>query len=208
MFLVDISYPHNALDDDARAAIAERIAHGLMGGEDHDSPEATMARARAMTHVAFHPAESWTTGDGPVSTDELAPYAVTVTVPDAWRHDISQHAIDTVTAALVAHDPPADRPRRAGHLWVNVVGVRNGSIGLDGMPCTADDVVLFMTEEHRANPERPQLPDGVVADPICGMHVELGPDAITVDHDGEVVGFCSRGCRAAYVRSHRVSMPD
>ena len=200
MFLVDITYPPGVLAEEARAAIAEQVATGLLGGPAGGGAEATMRRARSMTHVVFHSAESWTTGDGPPPAAHPPPYLVTITVPDAWRRDISEHAIRAVHDALLAHDPIGEPARPGGDVWINVVGVRDGSIGLGGRACSAEDVVMFMTDEHRANPEPVDLPAGVVADPICGMHVTIDDDAITLTHNGETLGFCSKGCRSAYTR--------
>ncbi|HEY8547255.1 MAG TPA: hypothetical protein VIL36_19475, partial [Acidimicrobiales bacterium] len=95
MNLIEITYPAGRLDAQARAAIADRVLLGLLGTGDA-APEATMRRARAMTHVVFHPAESWTTGDGPVPDDRPSPYLVTLTVPDAWRREIAAHAIGVI----------------------------------------------------------------------------------------------------------------
>jgi YHS domain-containing protein len=87
-------------------------------------------------------------------------------------------------------------------VWINVVGVADGSIGLNGKATTAAGVVNYMTEEYRAAPRVPvEVPDGVVIDPICGMRVRLGPRAITLDHDGTTVGFCATGCRDAYAEN-------
>jgi xanthine dehydrogenase accessory factor len=36
-------------------------------------------------------------------------------------------------------------------------------------------------------------------DPVCGMTVEIGPDAISAEVDGETVWFCCPACRRAYV---------
>ena len=36
-------------------------------------------------------------------------------------------------------------------------------------------------------------------DPVCGMSVEIGPDAISAEVDGETVWFCCPACRRAYV---------
>lgn len=163
-----------------------------------------MKRARAMTHIVFHPAQSWTTGDGPLPADQPPPYIVTVTVPDAWREEMSGHTIALARAALGRHDTARGSQRRGGDVWVNVVGVADGSIGLNGKPSTADDVVMYMTEDYRATATAADLPDGVVADPICGMHVRLDPRAITLSHGGDTVGFCSQGCRAAYARQHGI----
>lgn len=204
MQLIEITYPENSLDADTRAAIAHQVASGLIGGADGRAPQSTMQRARAMTHVVFHPAQNWTTGDGPLRSDQPTPFLVTVTVPDAWRNELSAHAIGLIRSVLEQHSPPGDRTRHGGDIWINVIGVRDGSIGLNGNASTAEDVLMYMTEEHRRNPTVVDLPEGVVADPICGMQVQLGPDALTLEHDGTVVGFCSKGCRATYARQHGI----
>jgi xanthine dehydrogenase accessory factor len=41
-------------------------------------------------------------------------------------------------------------------------------------------------------------PDTAI-DPVCGMTVEIGPDAISAEVDGETVWFCCPACRRAYV---------
>jgi YHS domain-containing protein len=66
-----------------------------------------------------------------------------------------------------------------------------------------------MTEEFRARHSRGavDLPDGVVIDPMCGMHVTLGRDAITLEHDGETKGFCAASCRRAYAKEHGLAVP-
>lgn len=87
-------------------------------------------------------------------------------------------------------------------MWVNVVGIADGSIGLNGKATTAAGVVNYMTEEYRAAAHaETDLPYGVVIDPICGMQVRPGPSAITLDHDGTTIGFCAAGCRDAYAQN-------
>jgi YHS domain-containing protein len=204
MMLVEVAHPSGALDAADQASIADRILRSLVP-EGH-APEATMRRARAMAHVRFSACETWTTGDGPVG--EGGPtFVVTLSVPEPWRAEMSGYAVGAITDALRAHDVAhaIDRDEQIGWCWVKVVGVADGSIGLDGTAVTAEDVVLLMTEEHRlaaAEGERPldSLPDGVVLDPVCGMQVRLGPDAITLEHEGATVGFCADGCRRAFAR--------
>lgn len=204
MNLIEITYPDGALDADARAQIAAQLTAGMLGTDA--APEATMRRARAMTHIVFHSAQGWMTGDGPLPADQHPPYLVTVTVPEAWREEMSKHVISLIRVALERHGPGDRAERPGGDVWINVVGVSDGSIGLNGRPSTADDVLMYMTEEYRAVMSDEELPDGVAADPICGMHVRLGPKAITLVHDGETVGFCAEGCRAAYANMHGIEV--
>jgi len=39
-------------------------------------------------------------------------------------------------------------------------------------------------------------------DPICGMTVLVGADALSADHDGETHYFCGEGCKQAFERQH------
>jgi xanthine dehydrogenase accessory factor len=39
-------------------------------------------------------------------------------------------------------------------------------------------------------------------DPICGMSVVVGPDALSAEHAGETHYFCGEGCKEAFVRLH------
>jgi xanthine dehydrogenase accessory factor len=40
----------------------------------------------------------------------------------------------------------------------------------------------------------------IAVDPICGMSVVVGPDALSVEHGGETHYFCGEGCRQAFER--------
>ncbi|WP_243088012.1 hypothetical protein [Streptomyces sp. 891-h] len=102
--------------------------------------------------------------------------------------------------------------RPEGHLWINLVGIADGSIGMDGKPGTADDVVGQMTAGYRAqneaaNADSAGLPEGVTIDPMCGMRVRLGRGAFTLEHEGRTMGFCAKSCRAAYARQYGLSAP-
>lgn len=208
MFLIEIACPRDALTDDDRGTLASDVCEVLVGA-DEGVAEQTMRRARAMTHVGFRELDSWTTGDGPWSPGEVPPMWVTLTVPEAWRAEMSRTAIGAVRRGVRRLDRLHEWRRADGDLWVNVVGIADGSIGMDGKPRTADEVVGHMTAEFRAqnDAQGADLPEGVVIDPMCGMHVRLRPDALTLEHDGRTVGFCASACRAAYAREHGLPVP-
>lgn len=205
MNLIEVTYPEGSLDADDRAAIADEITASLRDFDE--APEATMRRARAMTHVVFHAGQSWATGDGPLSAEQPPPLLVTLTVPEAWREEVSKGFMDIIRGALEHHGASGDAERPGGDVWINVVGIADGSIGLNGMPSTADDVLMYMTEEYRASADDADLPDGVVIDPICGMQVPLDKGAPTLVHEGETIGFCSQGCRSNYARMQGIALP-
>lgn len=208
MFLIEIAHPRDALTEKDRRALAGDVCEVLTGAEEGVAEE-TMRRARAMTHVAFRELDGWTTGDGPWTPGEAPPLWVTFTVPEAWRSEMSRTAIGAVRRGVRRLDRTHDWRRAAGSLWVNVVGILDGSIGMDGKPSTADEVVGQMTEEFRArfDPDDADVAEGVVIDPMCGMHVRLGRDAIVLEHDGRTIGFCAAACRTAYAREHGLPVP-
>lgn len=39
---------------------------------------------------------------------------------------------------------------------------------------------------------------GSAVDPVCGMTVHIGPDALTLEHAGEAYYFCGSGCKVAF----------
>jgi YHS domain-containing protein len=208
MFLIDIACPRNSLSEDDRRAVAAAMCEVLVGAEHGVSGE-TMRRARAMTHVGFRELESWTTGDGPWTPGNVPPLWVTLTVPEAWRAEMSRTAIGAVRRSVRSLDRDHGWQRAEGDLWVNILGIADGSIGMDGKPGTADDVVAQMTAGFRAkhSADSPDLPAGVVIDPMCGMHVKLGPAAITLEHNGQTMGFCAAACRGSYAREHGLPLP-
>lgn len=208
MFLIEVASPQGALTADDRAALARDVCDILVGA-DEGVAEETMRRARAMTHIGFRELTTWTTGDGPWRPGTAPPLWITLTVPEAWREEMSRNVIGLVRRGVRRLDRSRGWERDASSLWVNVVGIASGSIGLGGKARTSDDVVAYMTAEFRARHEPEEsadLPDGVVIDPMCGMRVRLDAEAITLEHDGRTLGFCAAACRAAYAREHGLSL--
>jgi YHS domain-containing protein len=201
MILVEIAHPAGAFTEEDRDRVAGRVRDAFLAAGH--APEETMRRARAMTHIAFRELYGWQTGDGPLAPDTAPPVLVTVTVPEAWREETARFAIGALRSAVRRLDRSRGWVRRGGDLWVTVQGVPDGSIGLDGKASTADDVLAYMTEEFRAANaagHAQPAPDGALVDPVCGMFVRPGRDAITLEHEGVTLGFCSLGCRDAHVR--------
>ncbi|WP_121254087.1 hypothetical protein [Nocardioides ferulae] len=210
MNLVEIATPAGALDVGRRRALVARLVTAFLGGPEESAavPEATLRRARSMAHLGFRELEDWSTGHGPWSAQSTPPLWITVTVPESWRQEAGSQLISLIGRAVRAWDADQGWERPGHDLWVNVVGVHDGCLGLAGRPATSDDVLAYMTEEHRAHPDPSgPLPEGVVVDPMCGMQVRLGPRAITLDHGGTTHGFCARACRDAYARQHGLPVP-
>lgn len=210
MILVEVVSPQGALADGDRVALARDVCDVLVGAEERVAEE-TMRRARAMTHVGFRELATWTTGDGPWEPGKTPPLWITLTVPEAWREELSRAVIGLVRRGVRRLDRSHGWERTDSSLWINVAGIADGSIGLGGKAQAADGVVAHMTAEFRARHEPSEsrdLPDGVVIDPMCGMQVRLGAGAFTVEQDGRTLGFCAAACRAAYSREHSLSLSD
>jgi YHS domain-containing protein len=193
---------------DDRAALARDVCDVLVGAEEGVAEE-TMRRARAMTHIGFRELATWTTGDGPWAPRTAPPLWITLTVPEAWREEMSRTVIGLVRRGVRRLDRSRGWKRDGSSLWINVIGISSGSIGLGGKARTSDDVVAYMTAEFRASREPSEstdLPGGVVIDPMCGMRVRLDAAAFTLEHDGRTLGFCAAACRAAYAREHGLSL--
>src|SRR5579875_1952916 len=196
MNLIDIAYPTGTLTAEQRHDIARSILDNLL--VEPNAPAEAIRRAGTLTHVWFHAGQTWTTGAGPY-TDGPIPLVATITVPEAWRAEMARHAISAVRVALARHLP--DAVGAAGGLWINVIGVPDGCLGMNGKACDSSDIVRFLTRDLDI-PEPAGLPDDVVIDPVCGMRVHLGKSAITLDHDGRTTGFCAAGCRDVYIQDH------
>ena len=66
-------------------------------------------------------------------------------------------------------------------------------------------ILASIIEVRRRSATRTSSATAVTAtavDPICGMTVVVGPDAITVEHDGQTHYFCGEGCQQAFARQH------
>lgn len=149
LFLIEIACPRDALTEDDRRALGSDVCQVLVGAEKGVAEE-TMRRARAMTHVGFRELDTWTTGDGRWAAGQVPPLWITLTVPEAWRAEMSRTVIGAVRRGVRRLDRMHGWQRPEGDLWVNVVGIDDGSIGMDGKPATSDEVVGHMTAEFRA----------------------------------------------------------
>jgi hypothetical protein len=194
MNLVEISYPQGSLAEPQRQAIATDVVANLL--TEPDAPAVALERAGHITHVWFHEALNWTNSAG------AAPLVATVTVPEAWRAELSRHAIGAVRAAVARHAPHIGLGGPA--VWINVVGVPDGGIGMGGKPAAGTDIVRYLTQDVTPQ-DAAGLPDGVFVDPVCGMRVHgTGEHAVTLQHDGATVAFCATGCRDVYAQDHHI----
>jgi len=67
-------------------------------------------------------------------------------------------------------------------------------------------ILASIVEVRRRSSTAPRswaaAPPTTAVDPICGMTVVLGPDALSAEQDGETHYFCGEGCRQAFAQLH------
>lgn len=202
MMFVEVFVPAGRLGTDQREVLGKRLAAELFGAED--APEAVMAGAKRLTQIVVHEPATWIVGEDVV--DDGSRYLVRVTVPGAWNNkDMGGYLIPPITKALAAVDPDPDRLWQEPVAWVQIIGLKEGSLGAAGQALSITDITRMITQDYRDSAEAGATvaAPGTAIDPICGMTVDLEDDAaITADVDGTTYGFCSAVCKKVFVEDH------
>jgi len=164
MMFVELFAPKGALGPEQRRRVAERLATEVM--REESAPPAVIEASLAMSHVVVHEPDTWLVGGRPVESTEAPRYLVRVSVPDAWRKEMSEHVISRVTRVLAEIDDDPHRLFREPHAWVHVVGVPEGSMGAFGHVMGSTDIVKMITKSFRASHAAPRDPaPGTAIDP-------------------------------------------
>lgn len=197
MMFVELFAPKGALGPEQRQRVAERLATEVM--REESAPPAVIEASLAISHVVVHEPDTWLIGGRPVESTEAPRYLVRVSVPNAWRKEMSEHVISRVTRVLADVDDDPHRLYREPHAWVHVVGVPEGSMGSLGQVMGSTEIIKMITKSFRASDVPTRSPaSGTAIDPICGMTVPLTDAAITLERDGTRYAFCSTGCRRVF----------
>lgn len=116
--------------------------------EEADAPDSVLDGARRLTHVVVHEPTVWVVGDE--TSDHASRYLVRVTMPGAWNNkDMGGYLIPRITSALAAVDPDPDRLYREPRAWVQLVGLKEGSLGASGQVMTITDITRLITRDYR-----------------------------------------------------------
>lgn len=89
---------------------------------------------------------------------------------------------------------------------VQLLGLKEGSLGAFGAPQSATDITKLITKDYRAA-GLPAASDerGMLVDPVCGMTVPPEDAEITLVHEGTTYGFCAAVCKKVFVEEHALS---
>lgn len=208
MMFIELFVPKGALSEEQRRNLSERLITEFMTDEEEESAPTTVVEAnRAIQQVVVHEPDPWIAGGRLVDASEPPRYVVRVSVPGAWRKEMSAEVISRVTRVLAEADQDPQRLYQEPVAWVHIIGVPEGSYGTFGQVMRSPDIVRMITKSFRESPERAALmkaaPPGTAIDPVCGMTVPLTDTAITLEHDGTTYAFCSAGCRTVFVEEQR-----
>ena len=218
MIFIELFVPKGALDPGQKRRVAERLGsiEELGAGTEGESTMAAGPAAvfGALFHVVVHEPDVWVVGERALGPEDRPRFLVRVHVPGPWRKDMSEILISDATriiaeeCCVVAEERGVGAPSYSDpahsdlDVQVHVVGVSEGSIGLGGAVTTSQGIVDLMNRPLVDAAARGEA----LEDPVCGMLVPLGPDAVTLEWDGELLAFCCRGCRDGFVeKRHRAA---
>ncbi len=200
MMFFEVLTPPGALDDQQRHALGESIATALF--DTQSAPAEVLSAARRITHVLVHETHGWMPGAPGTDPADPPHYLVRITVPEAWREEMSAHLIATVTKLIAEIDPEPATIYTTPRLWVHVAGVAEGSCGALGKVQRGTDIGRMITAFYSADTTgRPddQPADGLAADPNCGMTVPIAGNDIILKHGETTYYFCSSACRDIFI---------
>lgn len=206
MFTIELFVPPGALSPQRQARVAERLGTMAIVTEDMAAAE-TVEAARDATDVIIHEPATWFLGRRRLGPSLPPRYLARVSVPGAWRKELSEHLTTQITRALADLDENPERLYREPQAVVQVVGVPEGSYGLFGRTFGSNDVAELLSSpfrEARRSGTTAEAPPGMVVDPACGAVMSLDDEqTVVLDLDGVTYGFCCAGCRNAFVDEHR-----
>jgi YHS domain-containing protein/phenylpyruvate tautomerase PptA (4-oxalocrotonate tautomerase family) len=203
MMTVELFVSDPTLTAERKSELAERLLRELT--TEDSAPDAVMDKVRELTHVVVHQPETWATG-GP--SRQAAPrYLVRLTVPGSWSNhaEFGPTMIPKVTRAIAAFEPDPDRLLHEPHCVVQIVGLKEHSVGTLGQVTDSTDLAKLMTADYQHSGNRAEAPEGYSIDPVCGMTVELATTRLTLTHDGVDYAFCAPVCRKIFAEEHAIS---
>jgi YHS domain-containing protein len=209
MIFIELFTHKGALSTEQRHLLSKRLIEVL---SEESAPAEVIEAWRGISQVVFHEPDTWSVGGRVVDPTEPPRYAVRVSVPGAWRKEMSAYVISRFTQVLAEADADPQRLYREPHAWVHIIGIPEGSCGAFGQVMRSTDIIKMVTKPFREAPENRIPADkaapGAAIDPICGMTVTLTDASITLEHEGGIYAFCCVGCRSVFAEQLRAGHLD
>lgn len=212
MMFVELFVPKGTYSQETLRQLGQRLVAALLAQPDGTPRQETKDRTglesadpgvveflSSITHVVVHEPDTWITAGRALGPDEPPRYVVRVHVPSAWRKELSEHLITSITRVLADVDDAGERLYRAPHAEVHVLGVPEGGYGAFGEPIGESRLLDLINQSKRDAASA--VPDGMIKDPICGAVISLDT-AVMLEHDGKTLGFCCAGCRRHFERQN------
>jgi len=209
MIFIEVFAPKGALSTEQRHHLGKRLIEVI---SEESAPTEVIEAWRGISQVVFHEPDTWSVGGRVVDPTEPPRYTVRVSVPGAWRKEMSAYVISRFTQVLAEADADPQRLYQEPHAWVQIIGIPEGSCGTFGQVMRSTDIIKMVTKPFREAPEgripADEAAPGTAIDPICGMTVTLTDTSITLEHEGTTYAFCCVGCRTVFAEQLRAARPE
>ena len=207
MIFVELFASQGALTAEQRRRVGQDLVAAVMPAQE-GAPAEAVAGARAYTQVVIHEPETWFVGGISTAPPEQPRYVVRITVPVAWRKEMSPMIIPAITRVLAKSERDPTRLHNVPHAWIQIMGIPEGSYGIFGRPQTTTDIVRLITQPYRDGDEEGrtgELPPGTALDPVCGMTVPLDNAFRVVEADGITYAFCANACHTIFEQERQTA---
>src|SRR5262245_28825510 len=146
MMFIELFAPKGSLSKEQRRQIGERLIEVM---SDESAPAEVIEAWRGISQVVFHEPDTWIVGGREVDSSEPPRYIVRISVPGAWRKEMSSYVISRFTQVLAEADQNPQRLYQEPHAWVHLVGIAEGSCGAFGQVLRSTDIVKMVTKPFR-----------------------------------------------------------
>ena len=102
MMFIELFARKGTFSEEQRRQIGERLIEVM---SDESAPAVVIEAWHNISQVVFHEPDTWIIGGRPVDPSEPPRYVVRVSVPGAWRKDMSVEVISRFTRVLAELEP-------------------------------------------------------------------------------------------------------
>jgi phenylpyruvate tautomerase PptA (4-oxalocrotonate tautomerase family) len=151
MPMIELTFPHGALQDEARAALIDRLTRTV--GRWEGMSESEQVASSIWAFVDERPAESINAAGRPAARPR---YRVQITVAEGSLDERRKSGlVAEVTEQVLEAEGSANEPRQAARVWVHLHELPDGNWGAVGRIWHLRDIVQFAGIELDRLPDEP-----------------------------------------------------